>query len=86
MTALIAVDPVLSVRLARDARELQAAQRLRYEIFVMSFRKPLQLPKNLPHAIPKQAFGPPIRPHAPWPAFWLQKCMQVLVRCAIIAR
>ena len=34
MTALIAVDPVLSVRLARDARELQAAQRLRYEIFV----------------------------------------------------
>ena len=34
MTAMLAVDPVLTVRLARDSRELRAAQRLRYEIFV----------------------------------------------------
>jgi len=34
MTAMINVDPVLSVRLARSPRELQAAQRLRYQIFV----------------------------------------------------
>lgn len=34
MTALLAVDPVLSVRLARDKREVLAAQRLRYEVFV----------------------------------------------------
>ena len=34
MTALLTVDPVLSVRLARDARELRAAQRLRYDVFV----------------------------------------------------
>lgn len=31
---MIAEDPVLSLRLARDARDLMAAQRLRYEVFV----------------------------------------------------
>lgn len=34
MTAILPVEPILSVRLARDARELRAAQRLRYQIFV----------------------------------------------------
>ena len=34
MTAMIDVDPVLSVRLARTPREVGAAQRLRYQIFV----------------------------------------------------
>jgi len=34
MTAMLEVDPVLSVRLASTPRELQAAQRLRYQIFV----------------------------------------------------
>lgn len=34
MTAHLAVEPVLSLRLARDARDLRAAQRLRYQVFV----------------------------------------------------
>ena len=34
MTAMLTVDPVLSVRLAENPRELQAAQRLRYQVFV----------------------------------------------------
>jgi putative hemolysin len=34
VTAPLAVDPVLTVRLARNDRELRAAQRLRYEVFV----------------------------------------------------
>ena len=34
LTDLLAAEPVLSVRLARDARDLRAAQRLRYEVFV----------------------------------------------------
>ncbi len=34
MTVLPAGEPVLTLRLARDARDLRAAQRLRYEVFV----------------------------------------------------
>ena len=34
LTTMIADDAVLSLRLARDARDLCAAQRLRYEVFV----------------------------------------------------
>jgi putative hemolysin len=34
LTAMIAEDTILSLRLARDARDLRAAQRLRYEVFV----------------------------------------------------
>ena len=33
-SAVLAVEPALTLRLARDARDLQAAQRLRYEVFV----------------------------------------------------
>lgn len=34
MTALLTIEPVLSLRLARSPRDLRAAQRLRYEVFV----------------------------------------------------
>ena len=34
MTTMLAVEPALTLRLARDDRDLRAAQRLRYEVFV----------------------------------------------------
>ena len=34
MTPMLDAEPALTLRLARDRRDLQAAQRLRYEVFV----------------------------------------------------
>jgi L-ornithine Nalpha-acyltransferase len=34
MTTMLAVEPALTLRLAKDERDLRAAQRLRYEVFV----------------------------------------------------
>jgi putative hemolysin len=57
MTAMITVDPVLSVRLARDPRELRAAQRLRYQVFVEELGAQVS-PEDHAARLERDAFDP----------------------------
>ena len=57
MTAMLTVDSVLSVRLARDARELRAAQRLRYQVFVQELGAQVS-PDDHATQLERDAFDP----------------------------